>query len=60
MTDHYEAKLIAETKDLFDEFVSDLKTSGFEQIQIEFHTYPVPSMSKLLEEVKKALENICV
>lgn len=58
-TDGYETELINETKDLFDNFVSDLSTSGFDQVQIEFHLYPVPSMSKLLGEVKTALDNAC-
>ncbi|WP_248747850.1 dsDNA nuclease domain-containing protein [Pseudomonas sp. MWU12-2037] len=57
--DGYEAELIKETKNLFDDFVSDLSTSGFHQVQIELHLYPVPSMGRLIDEVKTALENAC-
>ncbi|MNG38225.1 hypothetical protein D3C84_1258460 [compost metagenome] len=51
--------MVTETKVLFDEFVSDLRSSGFDEVQIEFHLYPVPDLEKLLQEVKKALEKAC-
>jgi hypothetical protein len=58
-TSGYELDLVTETKVLFDEFVSDLRSSGFDEVQIEFHLYPVPDLEKLLQEVKKALEKAC-
>lgn len=58
-TPGYEADLLTETKTLFENFSSDLKTSGFGKVMIELHLYPVPDMSKLLSEVKTALENAC-
>ncbi|MBX4138821.1 dsDNA nuclease domain-containing protein [Pseudomonas sp. S5F11] len=63
MTDHktpgYEPDLLTETKKLFDDFASDLNTSGFGEVLIELHLYPVPDMEKLLSEVKKAPEKAC-
>jgi hypothetical protein len=58
-TPGYELDLLTETKKLFEEFSSDLKTSGFGEVLIELHLYPVPDIDKLLSEVKKALEKAC-
>ncbi|MNJ66787.1 hypothetical protein D3C77_628950 [compost metagenome] len=58
-TPGYESSLLAETKILFDDFVSDLHTSGFGEVLVELHLYPVPDVEKLLSEVKRALENAC-
>lgn len=58
-TPGYESSLLGETKLLFDDFVSDLQTSGFGEVLIELHLYPVPDLEKLLFEVKKALEAAC-
>lgn len=55
----YEAELEKETKILFDDFASDISTSGFDQVQIELHLYPAPSINDLLGMVKTALENAC-
>jgi hypothetical protein len=58
-TPGYEPHLLIETKKLFDDFASDLNTSGFGEVLIELHLYPVPDIEKLLSEVKKALEKAC-
>lgn len=58
-TPGYEPELYTETKKLFDNFSSDLKTSGFGEVVIDLHLYPVPNIDRLLSEVKKALEKAC-